>query len=231
MTVAKRNKVLLVDDDEALRESLSEQLRLHEDFITVEAGTGTEALNLAKREHFDAILLDVGLPDMDGREVCRLMRHNGIKSTILMLTAAQTDADTILGLDSGANDYVVKPFRFSVLLARLRAQLRQHEQSEDAAFTIGPYTFQPSAKLLTHGETKKKVRLTLKETALLKYLCRNANMVVGRDILLGEVWGYSAGVTTHTLETHVYRLRQKIEADPCNAELLVTEPGGYRLVP
>ncbi len=231
MTVAKRNKVLLVDDDEALRESLSEQLRLHEDFITVEAGTGTEALNLAKREHFVAILLDVGLPDMDGREVCRLMRHNGIKSTILMLTAAQTDADTILGLDSGANDYVVKPFRFSVLLARLRAQLRQHEQSEDAAFTIGPYTFQPSAKLLTHGETKKKVRLTLKETALLKYLCRNANMVVGRDILLGEVWGYSAGVTTHTLETHVYRLRQKIEADPCNAELLVTEPGGYRLVP
>ncbi len=231
MTGAKRNKVLLVDDDEALRESLSEQLRLHEDFITVEAGTGTEALNLAKREQFDAILLDVGLPDMDGREVCRLMRRNGIKSPILMLTAAQSDADTILGLDSGANDYVVKPFRFSVLLARLRAQLRQHEQSEDAAFTIGPYTFQPSAKLLTHGETKKKVRLTLKETALLKYLCRNANMVVGRDILLGEVWGYSAGVTTHTLETHVYRLRQKIEADPCNAELLVTEPGGYRLVP
>ncbi len=168
MTGAKRNKVLLVDDDEALRESLSEQLRLHEDFIMVEAGTGTEALNLAKREHFDAILLDVGLPDMDGREVCRLMRRNGIKSPILMLTAAQTDADTILGLDSGANDYVVKPFRLSILLARLRAQLRQHERSQDAVFTIGPYTFQPSAKLLTHGETKKKVRLTLKETALLK---------------------------------------------------------------
>ncbi len=231
MTGAKRNKILLVDDDEALRESLSEQLRLHEDFITVVAGTGADALNLAKREHFDAILLDVGLPDMDGREVCRLMRRNGIKSPILMLTAAQTDADTILGLDSGANAYVVKPFRLSVLLARLRAQLRQHERSQDAVFMIGPYTFQPSAKLLTHGETKKKVRLTLKETALLKYLCRNANMVVGRDILLGEVWGYSAGVTTHTLETHVYRLRQKIEADPCNAELLVTEPGGYRLVP
>ncbi len=231
MTGAKRNKVLLVDDDAALRESLSEQLRLHEDFITVEAGTGTEALNLAKREHFDAILLDVGLPDIDGREVCRLMRRNGVKSPILMLTAAQTDADTILGLDSGANDYVAKPFRLSVLLARLRAQLRQHEQSEDAVFTIGPYTFRPSAKLLVHGQSKKKVRLTEKETSILKYLYRSGAKVVGRDTLLGEVWGYNAGVTTHTLETHVYRLRQKIESDPSNAELLVTEPGGYRLVP
>ena len=231
MTGAKRNKVLLVDADEALRESLSEQLRLHEDFITVEAGTGTEALNLARREHFDAILLDVGLPDIDGREVCRLMRRNGVKSPILMLTAAQTDADTILGLDAGANDYVVKPFRLSVLLARLRAQLRQHEQSEDAVFMIGPYTFRPSAKLLVHGQSKKKVRLTEKETSILKYLYRSGAKVVGRDTLLGEVWGYNAGVTTHTLETHVYRLRQKIESDPSNAELLVTEPGGYRLVP
>jgi DNA-binding response OmpR family regulator len=230
MTGAKRNKILLVDDDEALRESLIEQLRLLEDFIMVEAGTGTEALNLAKREHFDAILLDLGLPDMDGREVCRLMRRNGIKSPILMLTAAQTDADTILGLDSGANDYVVKPFRLSILLARLRAQLRQHERSQDAVFTIGPYTFQPSAKLLTHGETKKKVRLTLKETALLKYLYRNANMVVGRDTLLEEVWGYSADVITHTLESHMHRLRQKIESDPFDPKILITKPGGYQLV-
>ncbi len=210
MTGAKRNKVLLVDDDEALREALSEQLRLHEDFITVEAGTGTEALNLAKREHFDAILLDVGLPDMDGREVCRLMRRNGIKSPIIMLAAARTDADTILGLDSGANDYVAKPFRLSVLLARLRAQLRQHEQSEDALFTIGPYTFQPSAKVLIHGETKKKVRLTVMETSILKYLYRSGSNVVGRETLLREVFGYNARVTTHTLETHVYRLRLKI---------------------
>ncbi len=230
MTGAKRNKVLLVDDDEALRESLSEQLRLHEDFITVEAGTGTEALNLAKREHFDAILLDVGLPDMDGREVCRLMRRNGIKSPILMLTAAQTDADTILGLDSGANDYVVKPFHLSVLLARLRAQLRQHEQSEDAVFMIGPYTFRPGARMLIHNETKKKVRLTVMETSILKYLYRSGANVVGRNILLEEVWGYSAGVTTHTLETHVYRLRRKIESDPSDPQILITKPGGYQLV-
>ncbi len=231
MSGAAAKKILLVDDDEALRESLSEQLRLHEDFITVEASTGTEAMNLAKHEHFDAILLDVGLPDMDGREVCRLLRRNGIKSPILMLTAARTDADAILGLDSGANDYVVKPFRLPVLLARLRAQFRQHEQSEDAVFTIGPYTFRPSAKVLIHGETKKKVLLTDKETSILKFLYRSGSNVVGRETLLRDVWGYNARVTTHTLETHVYRLRQKIEADPSNAELLVTEPDGYRLVP
>ncbi len=230
MTGAKRNKVLLVDDDEALRESLSEQLRLHDDFITVEAGTGTEALNLAKGEHFDAILLDLGLPDMDGREVCRLMRRNGVKSPIIVLTAADPDADTILGLDAGADDYVVKPFRLSVLLARLRAQLRRHEQSQDAVFTIGPYTFQPSAKMLIHNETKKKIHLTELETSILKYLYRSGANVVGRDILLEEVWGYSAGVTTHTLETHVYRLRRKIESDPFDPKILITKPGGYQLV-
>ena len=231
MTAATAKKILLVDDDEALRESLSEQLRLHEEFVTVDVDTGSRALEAAKNEYFDAILLDVGLPDMDGREVCRLMRRNGIKSPIIMLTAAQTDADTILGLDSGANDYVVKPFRLPVLLARLRAQFRQHEQSEDAVFTIGPYTFRPSAKLLIHGESKRKVRLTEKETSILKYLYRSGSNLVGRETLLREVWGYNARVTTHTLETHFYRLRQKIEADPSNPELLVTEPDGYRLVP
>ncbi len=231
MTAATAKKILLVDDDEALRQSLAERLRLHEEFVTVEVDTGSRALEAAKNEYFDAILLDVGLPDMDGREVCRLMRRNGIKSPIIMLTAAQTDADTILGLDSGANDYVVKPFRLSVLLARLRAQFRQHEQSEDAVFTIGPYTFRPSAKLLIHGESKRKVRLTEKETSILKFLYHRGSNVVGRETLLREVWGYNARVDTHTLETHVYRLRQKIEADPSNPELLMTEPDGYRLVP
>ncbi len=231
MSGASGKKILLVDDDSALRQSLSEQLRLHEEFDTAEAETAALGLEMAKDDYYDLILLDVGLPDMDGREVCRLMRRGGVKSPIIMLTAAESDADTILALDAGANDYVTKPFRLGVLLARMRAQLRQHEQSEDAIFTIGPYTFRPSAKLLTHGESKKKVRLTEKETSILKYLYRSGDTVVGRDKLLGEVWGYNAGVTTHTLETHVYRLRQKIESDPSTAEILVTEPGGYRLVP
>ena len=224
-------KILLVDDDEVLRESLDEQLRLHEEFVTACCSNAAEAIERAKSEYFDAILLDVGLPDMDGREACRLMRRAGVKTPVIMLTAADSDADTILGLDAGANDYVTKPFRLNVLLARLRAQLRQHEQSEDAVFSVGPYTFMPSSKVLLDDETNKKVRLTEKETAILKYLYRSGDKVVGRDTLLGEVWGYNAGVTTHTLETHVYRLRQKIERDPSQAEILVTEPGGYKLNP
>jgi DNA-binding response OmpR family regulator len=224
-------KILLVDDDEILRQSLEEQLQLHEEFVTAASGTAGEGIERTKQEYFDAILLDVGLPDMDGREACRLMRRNGVKAPIIMLTAADTDADTILGLDAGANDYIAKPFRLGVLLARLRAQLRLHEQSEDAVFPIGPYTFMPSAKVLVDEEHGRKVRLTEKETAILKFLYRSGEKVVGRDTLLGEVWGYNAGVTTHTLETHVYRLRQKIEQDPSNAQILVTEPGGYRLVP
>ena len=224
-------KILIVDDDASLRHSLAEQLELHEEFKVAEAESANQALDHVKAGYFDAILLDVGLPDMDGRELCRLMRRGGVRAPILMLTGADGDADTILGLDSGANDYIAKPFRLNVLLARLRAQLRQHELSEDAVFTVGPYTFRPSAKLLIDESGRKKVRLTEKETAILKYLYRAGDKIIGRDTLLNEVWGYNAGVTTHTLETHVYRLRQKIERDPANAQILVTEPGGYRLVP
>jgi len=224
-------QVLIVDDETPLLEMLSEQLQLHEEFVPSIATSGAEALELTKKDYFDVIILDVGLPDMDGREVCRLMRRGGIKSPIIMLTGADTDADTILGLDAGANDYITKPFRLGVLLARLRAHIRQHERSDDAVFTIGPYSFQPGAKLLLETETNKKVRLTDKEAAILKYLYRVGDKVVGRDVLLDEVWGYNAGVTTHTLETHVYRLRQKIEENPSNARILLTEPGGYRLAP
>ena len=231
MSTLTGKKVLLVDDDEALRTALAEQLRLHEEFTTQEAATGQAALDRAKAETFDAIVLDVGLPDFDGREVCRLLRRAGVKCPVIMLTASATDSDQILGLDAGANDYIAKPFRLGVLLARLRAQLRQHEQSEDATFTIGPYAFRPAAKLLVHRTTQKKLRLTEKETAILKYLYRAGERAVGRDVLLGEVWGYNAGVTTHTLETHIYRLRQKIEGDPGKPQILVTEPGGYRLAP
>jgi DNA-binding response OmpR family regulator len=224
--------LLLVDDDDALREALRDQLQLHEDFAIQEAASGAAALEIAKDSNHDLLILDVGLPDMDGREVCRLMRRAGVNAPIIMLTGADTEADTILGLDSGANDYVTKPFKLGVLLARIRAQLRQHERSEDAIFNIGPYSFRPSAKMLIDPENgDRKIRLTEKETAILKYLFRAGEKVIGRDVLLNEVWGYNSGVTTHTLETHVYRLRQKIERDPSNAELLVTEPGGYRLVP
>jgi DNA-binding response OmpR family regulator len=227
--MAQIKNILLVDDDDDLREALAEQLVMTEDFEVFEADSGTAAMGRVKEQLYDLIILDVGLPDTDGRELCRLMRKQGVKAPVLMLTGHDSDADTILGLDAGANDYITKPFKFPVLLARIRAQLRQHEQSEDAVFTLGPYTFKPSMKLLV-TEDDKKIRLTEKETNILKFLYRSTDGVVARDTLLHEVWGYNAGVTTHTLETHIYRLRQKIEPDPSNARLLVTESGGYRLV-
>lgn len=227
--MSQLKKILLVDDDADLREALGEQLIMTEDFDVFEAGSGADAIVKVKEALFDLIVLDVGLPDTDGRELCRRMRKQNVKCPILMLTGHDTDADTILGLDSGANDYVTKPFRFPVLLARIRALLRQHQQSEDAVFQLGPYTFKPAVKMLV-TEDDRKIRLTEKETNILKFLYRASDGVVARDVLLHEVWGYNAGVTTHTLETHIYRLRQKIEPDPSNARLLVTDSGGYRLV-
>ena len=228
--MAQHKTILIVDDDSDLRGALAEQLVLHEEFRTVEAATGGEGVRQGREIKPDLILLDVDLPDMDGRETCRLLRKAGVSSPIVMLTAASGDSDTILGLDAGANDYVTKPFKFAVLLARIRAQLRSHEQSEDAVFRIGPYEFRPSGKILTDPKGKK-VRLTEKETNILKYLYRAGGKSVSREELLTEVWGYNAGVTTHTLETHVYRLRQKVEPDPANAQILLTEAGGYRLQP
>ena len=226
--MAQAKKILLVDDDVDLREALSELLIMTDGFDVFEGGDGAEALEKIKHQAYDMVVLDVGLPDIDGRELCRLVRKQGVKCPILMLTGHDTDSDTILGLNAGANDYITKPFKFPVLLARIRAQLRQHEQSEDAIFTLGPYTFKPAVKMLLTGDNKK-IRLTEKETNILKFLYRATEGVVPRDTLLHEVWGYNAGVTTHTLETHIYRLRQKIEPDPSHASLLVTESGGYRL--
>ena len=222
--------ILLVDDDQDLRETLVEQLELYDEFEITGADSAASALKLLKEQQIDLLIMDVGLPDMDGREAVKLARKNGFKAPIIMLTGHDTDSDTILGLEAGANDYVTKPFRFAVLLARIRAQLRQHEQSEDATFNVGPYVFKPGQKLFTTGDGKK-IRLTEKEASIIRYLYRASQKVVTRDMLLEEVWGYNSGVTTHTLETHVYRLRQKIEEDPSNARILVTENGGYKLIP
>jgi DNA-binding response OmpR family regulator len=228
--MAQQKTILIIDDDNDLRGALLEQLELHQEFKAVEAASATEGLKLAREVRADLILLDVDLPDMDGRETCRLIRKGGIATPIIMLTGASSDSDTILGLDAGANDYVTKPFRFAVLLARIRAQLRSHETSEDAVFRIGPYEFRPATKALIDAD-EKNIRLTEKETSILKYLYRAGEKPVSREELLAEVWGYNAGVTTHTLETHVYRLRQKIEPEPGSAKLLLTEAGGYRLQP
>ncbi|ODT80922.1 MAG: DNA-binding response regulator [Pelagibacterium sp. SCN 64-44] len=225
-----KRRILLVDDEADLRQTLAEQFAAQPEFEVLEAGTGAEAVAIARQSNIDLMIVDVGLPDMDGRETVKQLRAEGYMSPILMLTGHDSDADQIRGLDSGANDYLTKPFRFPVLLARINAALRQHDQSEGAVFTIGPYSFQPAAKML-ETQDGNKVRLTDKETSILKFLYRQGPRTITRDILLKEVWGYNNRVTTHTLETHIYRLRQKIERDPSNARLLVTEDGGYRLVP
>jgi DNA-binding response OmpR family regulator len=225
-----KRRILVVDDDTELRSALTEQLAAQPEFAVDDVDTANDAIKSVRNSNFDLMILDVGLPDMDGREAVKLLRDEGFRSPILMLTGHDTDADQIRGLEAGANDYLAKPFRFPVLLARINAALRQHDQSEDVVFTIGPYSFQPAAKLLQTNDGGK-VRLTDKETSILKYLYRQGPRTITRDVLLKEVWGYNNRVTTHTLETHIYRLRQKIERDPSNARLLVTEDGGYRLVP
>ena len=227
--MAQRKTLLIVDDDQDLRGAVAEQL-LAEGFEVIEAATAGDGVRQAREAKPDLILLDVDLPDMDGRDACKHMRADGVATPVIMLTAADTDDDTVKGLDSGANDYVTKPYKFAVLLARIRAQLRDYEHSEGAIFRLGAYEFRPAAKLLI-DEKARKIRLTEKETNILKYLYRAGEKAVSREELLAEVWGYNAAVTTHTLETHIYRLRQKIERDPAHAEILVTEGGGYKLVP
>ncbi len=228
-----RHPVLVIDDDQVLRAELLEQLAADGEFAPDGAGSIEEASALlgVADTRFDAILLDVGLPDGDGRDFCKKLRLSGLKIPIIILTGSAAESDVIRGLDSGANDYITKPFRLNELLARLRAQLRSFESSEDAVFTIGPYVFRPAAKQLLEPLKNRRIRLTDKEAAILKFLYRAAGRPVARQVLLNEVWGYNAAVTTHTLETHVYRLRQKIEPDPAASRLLLTEGGGYRLDP
>ncbi|HTK79285.1 MAG TPA: response regulator transcription factor [Rhizomicrobium sp.] len=226
--MASAKRVLLVDDDELLRSSLAEQLLAEGEYAPVEASSCADGKARALEGLYEFMILDVGLPDGDGRKLCRELRDSGVTCPIILLTARDSDADTIEGLQSGANDYVTKPFRFAVLMARAHAHLRSHEQSEEAVYRIGPYTFRPSAKVLLDAGGKK-IRLTEKETNILKFLYRSGE-TVGRETLLHEVWGYNPAVTTHTLETHIYRLRQKIENNPGQAQILVTESGGYRLV-
>jgi len=225
--------ILIVEDDTALRATLAEQIAQDGEFIADEAASAAEATaKLAEAEsRYDAILLDIGLPDADGRDFCARLRQEGKKMPVIMLTGADAEQDVVRGLDSGANDYIAKPFSLPELLARLRAQLRVFDNSEDATFNIGHYLFRPSARLLLDPAKNRKVRLTDKECRILKYLLRANAEPVNRATLLADVWGFNSGVTTHTLETHIYRLRQKIESDPANPQLLLTDRGAYRLEP
>ncbi|WP_270374124.1 MULTISPECIES: response regulator transcription factor [Marinicauda] len=225
--MAAKRTVLIVDDDADLRDALADQFSYDDEFAVLTADSAKPGIELAQDEQVDIVILDVGLPDMDGREACRILRKNGVTKPVILLTAQSGDADHVLGLRSGASDFIAKPVSFVVLLERLNTHLRRHEQSEDAVLQLGPYQFKPSMKLLLEGD--RKVRLTEKETNILKYLYRAGGETIAREELLDKVWGYHREANTHTLETHVYRLRQKIEPEGSKARLLVTESGGYRL--
>ncbi len=198
--------VLLVDADAVPRHSLAEQLQREGEYSVIEAGSAAEA-----RTAKDYMLAIIDLADDEA--LARNLRQDGFSGPILFLGG------------QGAGERLEKPFRLAALLTRLAAHLGRH--GEDRAIPIGPYEFRPSAKLLT-AEGKRKIRLTEKETNILKFL-HEAGRTVARETLLHEVWGYSPAVTTHTLETHIYRLRRKIEENPGQAKILITEDGGYRL--
>ena len=219
------NRLLVVEADDVLRELLVEQLAPIADFEVVACDRAEPGLARVRDELVDMVLADTALPGMDGRVFVASLREEGFRGPVVLLT---TGSEEETELDLGANDVVAKPFRFALLLAKLRAQMRAFEAAEEAAVAIGPYTFRAGAKTLT-SEEGGLLRLTEKEVAILRFLHKAGEGTVGRDVLLQQVWGYNAAVTTHTLETHIYRLRQKIEIDPSDARILVTEPGGYRL--
>ncbi|HJS45321.1 MAG TPA: response regulator transcription factor [Rhizomicrobium sp.] len=202
-------RILLAESDDVLRASLAEQLE-QEGYDVVAASNSEEAAAAAREPINFAI---IGL----GEQLAADLREQGLNCPLLLLTDGEAPATP---------ESLARPFRISVLLARLHALNTHHAPADDAAVRIGPYTFHPSAKLLQ--AEGRKVRLTEKETNILKFLHASCG-TVPRDILLHEVWGYSPAVATHTLETHIYRLRKKIEQDPANAQILLTEGGGYRL--
>jgi DNA-binding response OmpR family regulator len=226
-----RRAVLIVEDDHVVRADLSDYLSIDDDLIVDSAGTLSEAsaaLNNSGRS-YATVILDIGMPDGDGRDFCTGLRRRGLNVPIIMLSGSVAEVDIVRGLEAGANDYITKPFRPAELAARLRVQFRTLDDSQGVSVAIGPYTFLPSAKLLHDIAKNRRVRLTNKEVAILKLLYRSDVCPVDRQTLLQEVWGYNTTILTHTLETHIHRLRQKMEANPADPVLLVTESRGYRL--
>ena len=217
--------ILIVEADPMQRQILAESLSLGGEFAVSLAATLSEADALleAADARFVAVIIDPEMPDGNGHAYIAKLRQQGHKMPIIVVTASGDEADVVRVLNAGAVDYLMKPLRLNELLARLRAQLRVFDNSEHATFMIGQYTFQPAAKLLI-DQAGRRLRLTNKEVQILKFLYRAGAKPVARSVLLDEVWGYNAGVTSHTLETHIYRLRQKT-----NCRLLVTDRGGYRL--
>ena len=219
--------ILIVDGDAAMRETLREQL-IRDAFAVIEAASAHEAETwlFAQETQFAAVIIDAALPDGDGHAVCARLRASGMAMPIILMNGANCSTEDTISL--------AKPFRLSELMARLHAQLVASSKVDpipeaSEPIRIGPYEFSPEDKALRHDDANQRIRLTEKEAAILAFLYRMGERAVPRQELLTEVWGYHPEVTTHTLETHIYRLRRKIEANPAKACLLITEAGGYRL--
>jgi DNA-binding response OmpR family regulator len=221
--------ILIADPDPAARCALGNPLGRLGEFVVHEVESDSEVLASLARQPFDAFILDATLPESDGRELCRTLRRRGITSPILIMLDRASDPEVILALDAGANDCIVKSTSIGLFLARLRAHLRQHAQNDELDVRIQHCRFRPGARLLTDAAGRKKCLLTGREAILLKYLCRMRGITVPRAQLLRAVWEYNPDVTTHTIETHVWRLRKKLERDPRRPTILITEAGGYRL--
>jgi DNA-binding response OmpR family regulator len=221
-------RLFVVDDDDLLRATLKDQLNAEGySQVTTIAGV-TELFQILPECEPDIMLLDVQMPDGNGVDVCRNLRRNGFTKPILMLTGKDAEEDIILGLEAGANDYISKPMRMGELLARIKSHLHQHRASDDVRFQLGPLSFIPATKMLQHEESGQKQLLTEKEAVILKFFIRAAPEIVSKDELLKDVWGFRSGVSTHTVETHIYRLRQKI-ARVTSEQIIRTTGKGYCL--
>ena len=221
-------KIITIEDDQHLLETLVDQLSQEENFEVFGAPNLAEGRDLITHHDPDLVLLDVMLPDGDGRDMCRWIRDQGFVMPILMLTGQDSEADTIDGLEAGANDYIAKPLRLGELLARIRTHLRQYQNQENARIKIGAFHFIQGRKILSHRETGETLNLTEKESAIIKYLLKKTGHVTPKAELLEEVWGYGDQISTHTLETHIYRLRQKINYVD-DQPFIVTKENGYQL--
>ena len=222
------SRLLIVDDDAYLRTSLRQQF-VAEGFDNIfDVGSATGLNTALKEANPDLILLDIQMPDGNGVEICKRLRREGFAKPIVMLTAKNAESDIIEGLEAGANDYVTKPLRMGELLARIHTQLRQFKASDDARFELADLNFVPANKMLHKMECGRMQALTEKEATILKFLYRAFPKSVTKDELLAEVWGLQNGLTTHTLETHIYRLRQKI-GQLTKMPIVITTENGYRL--
>jgi len=224
-------KALIFDPERLIGELISEQLVRSEEFKPICVDKVAQILNLITINYFDVIIISIAGDDINGKAISQKIRETSVITPIIFLVEKEFNQKAISSEDLGTIDFIIKPLRISELITHVRGLIRKHENLDAGAIFIGQYAFQPSNKILITKDHKNSISLTEKETLILKYLYGMGNQKVSRSHLLEIVWGYNTDVTTHTLETHIYRLRQKIEKDPSCATILVTVPGGYSLCP